>query len=230
MLQARKTINFKNSKRVNVDLRSGEKNKLNCSDIVFMLMTKNLNSLSDIVYNFTRETDVLNSLATNTNESERRGVSMRAYLAKENAVELHNEIQDKRKFLNKYKKIGQTALLSFENIQQIRFMESRAYELDLIMSEVRADIDIAIERYGHIIDYDNTRNSTQLNHIMALFTVITVSCLPASIMSGIGGMNIKFPFMISDDSKSYVPFFVYLGFMLILFFVLFLWFSKFLKK
>lgn len=113
----KKTIIRNKKIKVELDFRSSDSAHLNCSDIVFMLMTKNLNSLSDIVYNFTREANVLHSLVGSTKESERRGVSMRAFLAKENAAELHNEILDKRKFLNKYKKIGQTALLSLENIQ-----------------------------------------------------------------------------------------------------------------
>jgi hypothetical protein len=38
-------------------------------------------------------------------------------------------------------------VLYFETINKIRFLESRAYELDKIMEKVRADIDVAIEKY-----------------------------------------------------------------------------------
>jgi hypothetical protein len=79
-------------------------------------MTKNFNNMSEIVYGFTRETIVLNSLVENISLSEKRSMTARAYLAKENAIELQNEIQDKRNFLRKYKKVGQTGLLSFETV------------------------------------------------------------------------------------------------------------------
>jgi Mg2+ and Co2+ transporter CorA len=91
-------------------------------------------------------------------------------------------------------------MLTFENIMQIRFMESRAYELNMIMEEVRSDIDIAIEKYGCIIDYTNTSNSNKLNDIMTAFTLISVSCLPATLVGGLFGMNVKVPYQADDDS------------------------------
>jgi hypothetical protein len=48
--------------------------------------------MSEIVYNFTRETKILNSLVENISFDERRSMTLRAYLAKENAIELNNEI------------------------------------------------------------------------------------------------------------------------------------------
>ena len=71
-------------------------------------------------------------------------------------------------------------VLYFETINKIRFLESRAYELDKTMEEVRSDIDIAIEKYGRIIEYENTSNSAKLNDIMALFTIFSIACLPAA--------------------------------------------------
>lgn len=172
----------------------GRPDTLLCSDIVFAMMTKNLNSISEIVYNFTRETKLLNTFVQNISLDEKRSLTMRAYLAKENAFELYNEITSKRAFLRKYKKVGQTGMLSFETVTQIRFLESRAYEMDMIMQEVRSDIDIAIEKYGRIIDYENTQQAAKLNDIMTFFTLFSISCLPASILSGLFGMNVRIPF------------------------------------
>ena len=121
-------------------------------------------------------------------------MTSRAYLAKENAFELHQEIMDKRHFLRKYKKMGKKGLLTFETVTQIRFMESRAYEMDLIMQEVRDDIDIAIEKYGRIIEHENTQESAKLNDIMTFFTIFSISCIPATIVGGLFGMNVKVPF------------------------------------
>lgn len=194
------------SRKTQVGFRSNEAQPLFCSDIVFALMTKNLNSIADIVYNFTRETKFLNSMTQNISLSEKRSMTLRAYLAKENAIELHSEIIDKRLFLRKYKKVGKTTgLMKFEGITQVKFMESRAYELDIIMQEVRADIDVALEKYGRIIDYENTFQSGKLNEIMTFFTLVSISCLPATIVGGLFGMNVKVPFA-SDENESMMPF------------------------
>jgi Mg2+ and Co2+ transporter CorA len=135
----------------------------------------------------------LNSMIENISFDERRSMTLRAYLAKENAIELNNEILDKRRFLRKYKQI-EKGFLQFEAINKIRFLESRAYELDLIMQEVRSDIDIAIEKYGHIIEYENSSNSDKLNDIMSLFSLFSIACLPAGIIGSLFGMNMKVPF------------------------------------
>lgn len=130
---------------------------LSTSNIVFALMTQNLNSISEIVYNFTRETKLLNTFVEDISFDEKRSLTMRAYLAKENAIELHSEIMDKRRLLDEFKRVGETGIFTFETVAQIHFLESRAYEMDCIMSEVRQDIDIAIEKYGRIVDYENTQ-------------------------------------------------------------------------
>ena len=81
-------------------------------------------------------------------------MAKRAYLAKENAISLYHEIIDKRRFLQKYKKVGQTGLLYFETINKIRFLESRAYELDIVMLQIKADIDVSIDKHAKFIDVE----------------------------------------------------------------------------
>ena len=49
-------------------------------------------------------------------------------------INLQNEIKDKRKFLEEFKSLGETGLLFFETITKIRYLESRAYELDELMA------------------------------------------------------------------------------------------------
>jgi Mg2+ and Co2+ transporter CorA len=85
-------------------------------------------------------------------------------------------------------------------------MESRAYELDNIMDGVRVDVDIAIEKYGRIIEAENTANSDKLNKIMAVFTLFSISCLPASIIGGLFGMNVKVPYMVDEENDNHVAF------------------------
>ena len=120
-------------------------------------------------------------------------------------------------------------VLYFETINKIRFLESRAYELDNIMEKVRADIDVAIEKYGRIIDYENTKNSGKLNAIMALFTLFSISCLPASIIGGLFGMNVRVPFQ-SDGEDTLKPFLIIVGSIVSTTIVLFLGFAYALKK
>ncbi len=105
-------------------------------------------------------------------------------------------------------------VLYFETINKIRFLESRAYELDKTMEEVRSDIDIAIEKYGRIIEYENTSNSAKLNDIMALFTLFSISCLPATIIGGLMGMNVKVPFE-SHDNATHLAFWMIVAIILI---------------
>ena len=71
--------------------------------MIFALISTSLNSISEIVYNFTRETKQLYWLSENLPIHERRDMAKRAFLAKENAISLYHEIVDKRKFLQKYK-------------------------------------------------------------------------------------------------------------------------------
>jgi hypothetical protein len=89
----------KQRRKIHINFRSEVRQTLMCSDIVFAMLTFDLNSMSEIVYNFTRETKILNSLVENISFDEKRSMTLRAYLAKENAIELNNEIQDKRRFL-----------------------------------------------------------------------------------------------------------------------------------
>ena len=85
------------------NFRADSQNALLCSDVIFALISTSLNSISEIVYNFTRETKQLYFLSENLPINERLDMAKRAFLAKENAISLYHEIIDKRRFLQKYK-------------------------------------------------------------------------------------------------------------------------------
>ena len=85
------------------NFRVNAEHPLVCSDVIFALISTSLNSISEIVYNFTRETKQLYFLSENLPINERRDMAKRAFLAKENAISLYHEICDKRRFLQKYK-------------------------------------------------------------------------------------------------------------------------------
>lgn len=107
-LEKKKAQILMNNKQMKTkpNFRTDSLNALLCSDIIFALISANLNSISEIVYNFTRETKQLYFLSENLPIHERRDMAKRAFLAKENAISLYQEIVDKRKFLQKYKQIG----------------------------------------------------------------------------------------------------------------------------
>jgi hypothetical protein len=92
MRRGSKQVMRKRRLKTPIGFRSDLRQPLFCSDIVFALLTFDLNSMSEIVYNFTRETKILNSLVENISFDEKRSMTLRAYLAKENAIELNNEI------------------------------------------------------------------------------------------------------------------------------------------
>jgi Mg2+ and Co2+ transporter CorA len=37
---------------------------------------------------------------------------------------------------------------------------------------------------------------------MATFSILSIACLPATVVSGIFGMNVKVPYMVNDDSTT----------------------------
>lgn len=188
------------------NFRVDSASSLLCSDVIFALISQSLNSVSEIVYNFTRETKQLYFLSENLPINERRDMAKRAYLAKENAISLYHEIIDKRRFLQKYKKVGQTGLLYFETINKIRFLESRAYELDILMCQIKADIDVSIDKHAKFIDVELANQSKKLNDIMATFSLLTISCLPFTVIGGLMGMNVKVPFQTTDQNPNEYPF------------------------
>ena len=103
--QKKKAQILMKNKQINTkpNFRADSQNALLCSDVIFALISTSLNSISEIVYNFTRETKQLYFLSENLPINERRDMAKRAFLAKENAISLYHEIIDKRRFLQKYK-------------------------------------------------------------------------------------------------------------------------------
>lgn len=52
------------------------------------------------------------------------------------------------------------------------------------------DIDLAMQKYATYVDDEITRNSDKLNDIMTFFTVLSISCVPGAILTGLFGMNV----------------------------------------
>lgn len=86
MTKPRKNIIKLAKIKAQVGFRVNKEKQLRCVDVVFALMTKNLNSMSEIVYNFTRETKILNNFVENISFDEKRSMTMRAYNSLECAI------------------------------------------------------------------------------------------------------------------------------------------------
>ena len=76
-----------------------------------------------------------------------------------------------------------------------------------MMLQVRADIDVSIDKHAKFIDIESANQSKKLNDILATFSILSIACLPATVITGLFGMNVKVPFVANDDS-TYYPFMV----------------------
>ena len=74
-----------------------------------------------------------------------------------------------------------------------------------MMLQVKADIDVSIDKHAKFIDIESANQSKKLSDIMATFSIFSIACLPATVVGGFFGMNVKVPFMANDDSD-YFPF------------------------
>jgi Mg2+ and Co2+ transporter CorA len=76
-----------------------------------------------------------------------------------------------------------------------------------MMQQVRADIDVSIDKHAKFIDIESANQSKKLSNIMATFSIISIACLPATVIGGLFGMNVKVPFMVNENPNHY-PFMV----------------------
>ena len=74
-----------------------------------------------------------------------------------------------------------------------------------MMLQVKADIDVSIDKHAKFIDIETANQSKRLNEILAIFSLISIACLPATVVGGLFGMNVKVPFVVNDNS-TYYPF------------------------
>ena len=77
------------------------------------MINESLNRIEGYTYGFAREANALTSLVEHFSSGEREGVLKRAYIAKEFATSIQKEIDDKWKFLRKYKRLGKRGIMRF---------------------------------------------------------------------------------------------------------------------
>jgi Mg2+ and Co2+ transporter CorA len=53
---------------------------------------------------------------------------------------------------------------------------------------------VSIDKHAKFIDVELANQSKKLNDIMATFSLLTISCLPFTVIGGLMGMNVKVPF------------------------------------
>lgn len=94
-----------------------------CKDVFFGLFNENINTMEPTVYGFVRESEILLNLTREIALTERFAITNRAFIAKEIANSLHNELKDKLNVIVKLKKLSK--ILTYASRNRIRFMQSR---------------------------------------------------------------------------------------------------------
>jgi len=183
-----------------------------CRDIFFGLFNENINHLEPIVYGFARESEILLNLTREITLTERVGITNRAFIAKEIANNLNNELKDKFRAISKLKKMPK--ILTYGSRNRIRFMRSRFYEMNQRMEVAATNIDISLEAFSQRTEISLAQYNKRLNKIMLALTLSTICFIPPQVIGGIMGMNVKVPFQDTEDSL--VPFYLVIGLMTVL--------------
>jgi hypothetical protein len=76
--------------------------QLHCTDVLFAILNMPVQLIEQHVTGFSQETKALNKEVENRREAERNETFTRAFAAKENALELCDEITNKLEFLSCY--------------------------------------------------------------------------------------------------------------------------------
>ena len=183
-----------------------------CSDIIFALLNDAFNRTEPIVYGFTIEARKFNTDIDKRKENERVEVIGRACIAKEMTIELLQEIQNKVELLEQMETQAYSSGVNFyESASKVRFLMCRLKVQSNNLTKSAQVIDLALEKFGQHIDNDIQSYNSDLNNIMKVFTFISVSFLPQTVMGSLFGMNVPVPFMTSEENTSIVPWLTVVG-------------------
>ena len=92
------------------------------------MINESLKCIEPVIYGFAREADALVELVEDEkmiNMINRRAMLQRAYMAKDIAAGVTQEIEDKRNFLKKYKDLGKKGTMRFQGVTKTRFLKSK---------------------------------------------------------------------------------------------------------
>ena len=189
---------------------SKEVGTLSPNDIVFVVINESLNRTEGIAHGYQREAKTLLNLVEKMSGKEVTEVMRRLYIAKDIAIHILAEIEDKKGFAKSLYKLATRSSLTYETISKITFLQGRCELQQNIMNNSDKLIDIAMEKYSSKLDISITRYNKKLNKILLVFTFITILFLPVGSIGGIMGMNIKVPY---QDEDSLVAFSVIISFL-----------------
>ena len=137
----------------------------------------------------------------------------RAYIAKEHSTNIQKEIEDKFKFLRKYKRLGKRGVMRFQGVSKVRFLQSKTREMIYMMEKATFEIDIAIQKYADLVDIELTDHTKNINGVMMIFSLVAIAVMPPQVIGGIMGMNVLVPGQGIEDSLW--PFYLVICIMLI---------------
>ena len=61
------------------------------------------------------------------------------------------------------------------------------------MQQASSQIDIAIQKYAAYVEIEMTQNTSKINSIMMVFSVVAIVVMPPQIIGGLMGMNVLVP-------------------------------------
>jgi Mg2+ and Co2+ transporter CorA len=59
--------------------------------------------------------------------------------------------------------------------------------------------ELTMEKFSRHIDCEIYQSGEDLNRVMKYFSVISILFMPPSVVAGVFGMNVKVPYMVSDN-------------------------------
>ena len=127
----------------------------------------------------------------------------RCHEAKHNMQFYNQQIQIKDDFFKDMLSTPHSTSPTLEVL--IRFLQGRLNNLQLIMDRSMNHQKLIDELYETVVESGLNQQQTGLNHIMKALTMITVTFLPFSTISGFFGMNVQVPWQ-QDYKKNYGAF------------------------
>ena len=99
---------------------------LSPGDIIFVVINESLNRTEGISNGYQREAKTLLNLVEKMSGREVSEVMRRLYIAKDIAIHIVAEIEDKKSFVKNLLKLATRSKLSHESIAKITFLKGRA--------------------------------------------------------------------------------------------------------
>ena len=167
--------------------------QLTCSDIIFALLSYAVDMTEPIVGQHYSEATALNTDIDKRKSTERMEVLTRAFLAKEMAIELREELKNKLEF---FQTLGSEMVR--EHGKKIALVQKRLeFQIQQIVRAIGI-INLALHKFNQHVESQMWNDDKDLNEIMKVFTVLMIICLPQTVTGCLWGMNCTVPWQATE--------------------------------